>query len=399
MTNLDDQQMSLSQRTDELVIPYFCAQHNQTKLAKIKKDGKVESTTKTSKSIENFDNNFATEGFVDLQVNGFAGVDFNKPGITPEQIDIALAELAMTGVTQFLPTLITGTEEHLTKTLAKLDKAILNSKLGPIMTIGYHIEGPFLSPIEGYAGAHNPEYMQDANLDLIAKLQEIASFPIRIITVAPENPTVLELIPKLLELGIHVSIGHSAANSEQISDAVRAGASLSTHLGNGLPQMLHKTENPIFWQLAQDELTAMFIPDGIHIPVPALKSMLRAKGLQKSIVTTDAVSAAGRNTPPGLYSLGELEIQLADDRSVRVPNSVNLAGSSVTMDQILRNLMLWFDYSIPDILILAQQNPAKVLDLSDESNQTDNHARIIEWIPSSDGPWVAKAHIGPFTIQ
>ena len=163
--------------------------------------------------------------------------------------------------------------------------------------------------------------------------------------------------------------------------------------------MLHKTENPIFWQLAQDELTAMLIPDGIHIPIPALKSMLRAKGLQKSIVTTDAVAAAGRNTPPGLYSLGELEIQLADDRSVRVPNSVNLAGSSVTMDQILRNLMLWFDYSIPDILILAQLNPAKVLDLLDETNQTENHARIIEWIPSSDGPRVAKAHIGPYTIQ
>ena len=99
MTSLDDQQMNLSQRTDESVISYFCAQHNQTKLAKIKIDGQVESTTKTSESFENFDNNFATEGFVDLQVNGFAGVDFNKPGITSEQIDIALAELAMTGVT------------------------------------------------------------------------------------------------------------------------------------------------------------------------------------------------------------------------------------------------------------------------------------------------------------
>ena len=399
MTDLASQQTKINLRTDESVVSYFCAQQNQLKITKIQKNGQTEKTKEPSETSPTFDSTFATEGFFDLQVNGFAGVDFNKPGVTSAQIDIALAELAMTGVTQFLPTLITGTEEHLTKTLTDLDKAISKSKLGPIMTIGYHIEGPFLSPIEGYAGAHNPAYMQDANLDLIAKLQDIASFPIHIITVAPENPTVLKLIPKLLDLGIHVSIGHSTANSDQISDAVRAGASLSTHLGNGLPQMLHKTENPIFWHLAQDELTAMFIPDGIHIPIPALKSMLRAKGIQKSIVTTDAVSAAGRNTPPGLYTLGDLEIQLADDRSVRIPNSVNLAGSSVTMDQILRNLMLWFNYTIPDILILAQLNPAKVLGLPDESNHTDNYARFIEWKPSSNGPHVAKAHIGPYTIQ
>ena len=399
MTNLNNQHSSLGQRTDELVIPYFCAQHNKTKLAKINIDGQVESTTNTSESLENFDNNFATEGFIDLQVNGFAGVDFNKPGITSEQIDLALADMAMTGVTRFLPTLITGTEEHLIKTLTDLDDAITSSKLGPIMAVGYHIEGPFLSPIEGFAGAHNPEYMQDANSDLITQLQEVASLPIKIITVAPENPTVLQLIPELLNLGIRVSIGHSAANFDQISTAVRTGASLSTHLGNGLPQMLHKTENPIFWQLAEDDLTAMFIPDGIHIPIPALKSMLRAKGLEKSVVTTDAVSAAGRNTPPGFYSLGELEIQLAEDRSVRVPNSVNLAGSSITMDQIFRNLMLWFDYSIPDILTLAQLNPAKAIDLPIVPHQTDNHARIIEWKSTKEGPQVIRAQIGPYTIQ
>ncbi len=399
MTDLANQHTKINLRTDKLVVSFFCAKQSQIKIARIYENGLTEITIEPSETPPTFDSTFATEGFFDLQVNGFAGLDFNRPGATPAQIDLALAELAMTGVTKFLPTLITGTEEHLTKTLTELDKAILNSKLGPIMTAGYHIEGPFLSPIEGYAGAHNPDYMQDANLDLITKLQDIASFPIHIITVAPENPTVLNLIPKILDRGIHVSIGHSAANLDQISDAVRAGASLSTHLGNGLPQMLNKTENPIFWQLAEDDLTAMFIPDGIHIPIPALKSMLRAKGLQKSIVTTDAVSAAGRNTPLGFYTLGELEIQLEDDRSVRIPNSGNLAGSSVTMDQILRNLIHWFDYSIPDILILAQLNPTKVLGLSHESNHTDNYARIIEWIPASNGPYVAKAHIGPYTIQ
>lgn len=396
--NQTSAQHEIQLRTEEKSIQFYCVEDDIVKNALISRDGKF-TTSKGKVGDPDFSNEFATEGLVDLQVNGFAGVDFNLPNMTPETVDYALAEMALTGVAKFLPTLITNSESNLIRTLTILDAAISDSKLGPHMVLGYHIEGPFLSPLDGYSGAHNSSLMTNASMELIEKLIETTSLPIQLVTIAPEIPGVLELIPNLVDRGIKVSIGHSSANPEQIMAAVDAGLSLCTHLGNGLPQMLHKTENPIFWQLAQEKLTAMFIADGIHVPVPALKVMLRSKGLNRSILTTDAVSAAGRNMSPGQYTLGQIEIELAADKSVRQPGSVNLAGSSVTMEQMLKNILNWFDNSIPEFLHLARRNPMQVLNLGTLQNTAESCAELIEWTSSVKGPQVLKAHIGPYTIH
>ncbi|MBK4217553.1 amidohydrolase family protein [Paracoccus caeni] len=349
--------------------------------------------------VVDFARNFATPGLVDLQVNGFAGCDFNQPGVTRIDFDSALIAMAKTGVTASLPTVITGTPEHMVRTLESLDRACELSRLGPLMVPGYHIEGPFLSPDEGYRGAHDAGCMTSASMRLIDRLQEAAGRPILLVTVAPEVPGVIEMIGELRERGIRVAIGHSAATPDQLDAAIDAGATLSTHLGNGLPQELHKLDNPIFWQLAQDRLSAMFIADGIHVPPIALKTMLRAKGKCRSILVTDAVSAAGAQMKPGVYPFGSMKVERASDGSVRIPGSRYLAGSSAEMDRMIRSIMRWYGIDFRTVLRFAQLNPSRVLSPRWAPPKTGDKASLVEWKMTDAGPKVVRTHIGQHMIE
>jgi N-acetylglucosamine-6-phosphate deacetylase len=294
-------------------------------------------------------------GLFDLQVNGFAGVDFNDETIQSGDMDRALEAMLATGVTACLPTLITAPEDVLAKRFSALDRAVASSELGPTMVPGYHLEGPFLNPADGYAGCHPASAMIPPSVDLIGALARNLAKPILLITIAPELPGSFEFVQIMAATGRVVAIGHSAAHAAVVVETAEAGALMSTHLGNGLPQTLHKVDNPIFAQLAEDRLCASFIADGIHLPVPALKTMLRAKGLEKSILVTDAVSAAG--TPPGIYPFAGMSVEHAADGSVRLPGSRFLAGSALCLDQAVRNLVDWHLVTPRQAIDMASRNP------------------------------------------
>lgn len=236
-------------------------------------------------------------GLFDIQVNGFAGVDFNSPGCDAEALDGALEAMLACGVTGCLPTLITASFDELAERFGALDRAVARSRLGPFMVPGYHLEGPFLNPQEGYAGCHPADRMIAPDTVFVDKLQSGLAKPILLVTLAPELPGAEASIRRLVATGRVVAVGHSAADRPVLDRAVAAGASLSTHLGNGLPQLLPKLGNTIFAQLATDGLGASFIADGIHVPPDALKTMMRAKGPDRCILTTDATAAAA--TPRG----------------------------------------------------------------------------------------------------
>lgn len=280
-----------------------------------------------------------TPGLVDLQVNGFAGVDFNSGTITAAELDRALEAMLATGVTTCLPTIITAHPHELEERFRALDAAVSGSRLGPLMCPGYHLEGPFLNPSAGYSGCHPPEAMTAATAELVAHLDQLLSRPILMVTLAPEVEGGVVLAGKLAQAGKVVAIGHSAVDFETAAAAAEAGATLSTHLGNGLPQQLHKLVNPLFAQLAEDRLMAGFIADGIHIHPQALKSLIRAKGAERSILVTDAVVAAG--AVPGRYSFAGMPVDLAADGSVRQPGGASLAGSALKLDDAVRNVVGW----------------------------------------------------------
>ena len=301
-----------------------------------------------------------TAGLIDLQVNGFAGIDFNSGTVTPSQIDHALEAMLATGVTLCLPTIITAHPAELDQRFRALDAAIQVSRLGPLMCPGYHLEGPFLNPSAGYAGCHPPQAMTAADPDLVERLESRLSRPILMVTLAPEVEGARALVAALVKTGRIVALGHTAADFDAVAHAAEAGATLSTHLGNGMPQQLHKLVNPIFAQLAEDRLWASFIADGIHLHPKALRSLLRAKGLHRSILVTDAVSAAA--SKPGRYPFAGMTVELRPDGSVRQPGAASLAGSALCLDQAVRNLVAWGLASPVEAVAMASDHPFAALE-------------------------------------
>lgn len=298
-------------------------------------------------------------GLVDLQVNGFAGVDFNSGAITAAELDQALEAMLATGVTTCLPTIITAHPDELEARFKALDAAVAASRLGPAMCPGYHLEGPFLNPAAGYAGCHPPDAMTAADSGLVERLQKGLKRPILMVTIAPEIAGAAALIETLARQGRIVALGHTAADFDQVAAAAEAGATLSTHLGNGMPQTAHKLANPIFAQLAEDRVWASFIADGIHIHPKALQSLIRAKGLSRSILVTDAV--VGAAAKPGRYDFAGMGVERLADGSVRQTGTALLAGSALCLDAAIRNVVAWGLATPDDAIAMASRHPLAVL--------------------------------------
>jgi N-acetylglucosamine-6-phosphate deacetylase len=300
---------------------------------------------------------FLAPGFIDLQVNGFAGVDYNSPSSTHEQIAHSIRAQFACGVTRFFPTVITGSPENTAGALRNLATAKESIAEGPAME-AFHLEGPYISPHDGPRGAHPARWVRAPDLDEFRRFQDAAQGHIRLVTLSPEWPQASRFIEKIVQEGIVASIGHARASSSQIADAVAAGATLSTHLGNGADALLPKTSNYILDQLADHRLAASFIVDGFHLPASFLNVALRAKGLERSILVTDAVMPAGCS--PGPYRLGEVDVELHGDGSVRLSGGARLAGSALRMDQAISNVMRTAGLSLHEAVTMATRNPARV---------------------------------------
>lgn len=324
-------------------------------------------------------------GFVDLQVNGFAGIDFNDPVITIEEIEQALRALFATGVTRFFPTVITGPPDDMRAALAKLAEARNRLPMGEAIA-GIHLEGPYISPEEGPRGAHPAAWVRPPDLEEFRRLQEAARGLIRLVTLAPEWPQAPEFIRALVAEGITVALGHTAASGDQIQMAVEAGATVSTHLGNGAHSLLPRHPNYILEQLAEDRLAAGFIVDGIHLPACFLKVALRAKGIDRSFLVTDASAPA--NCPPGLYRLGGQQVELTPDERVVLAGQSRLAGSALRMDRGVANLMRLAGLSLADAVAMATVNPARVVRLPSRQQglAVGELADVIEFRFKADPP-------------
>jgi len=301
-----------------------------------------------------------TDGLFDLQVNGYAGVDFNDPSITPEKIDHALEAMLTDGVTGCLPTIITAYPKELKERFIALDKAVAASRLGPKMVPGYHLEGPFLNDGPGYHGCHPKAAMSDPDIGLIDELTAEIHCPILLVTVAPERPGGTAFVRKLAKAGKAVAIGHSAAGYADIRIAADAGLSLSTHLGNGLPADLPKLENTLLAQLAEPRLNACLIADGHHMPPDALGALIGLKGRDKCILVTDAVPAAA--APPGVYRFAGMEVIASEEGRVTTQGGTGLAGSSLRLDQAVRNLVAWSITDTDDAILMASAKPRVALE-------------------------------------
>lgn len=305
-----------------------------------------------------------TAGFVDLQINGYGGIDFNDAGTTAEQIAATTRALWRTGVTAFCPTIITESAEHISQCLTNLLRAADESPEFARAFLGVHLEGPFISPEDGPRGAHPRRHACPPDWERFQRWQDAARGQIRILTLSPEWPESFKFIERAAKSGVIVAIGHTAASPEQIADAVCAGAKMSTHLGNGSHAKIDRHPNYIWEQLANDDLWASFIVDGHHLPPSVVKCFLRGKGIARSILVTDAIAAAG--CPSGNYKLGNVEVEVTEAGRVCLPGTPYLAGSALEMQDAIGKAVAYSDATLEEALQMASTNPARLLGLDDQ---------------------------------
>jgi N-acetylglucosamine-6-phosphate deacetylase len=314
-------------------------------------------------------------GFVDVQSNGYGGQEFSALDLTPDKVaEITTAQAAF-GVTQYCPTVTTASRETITHALGTIVGACRRWPEVDYAVAGIHVEGPYLSPEDGPRGAHPLEHCRPPDWEEFCTFQDAAQGRIRIVTLAVEYAQSVAFIERAVASGVVVAIGHTSADSRQIRAAVDAGASLSTHLGNGAHRALRRHPNYLWDQLAEDRLTASLIVDGHHLPPEVVQTFVRAKTPQRCILVSDLSGLAG--LPPGRYAtaLCDLEI-LADGRLVIAGQDQLLAGASAPIGQGVVNVMRFAGVDLATAVDMASNRPAQLLGRPAHDLQPDDAANL-----------------------
>jgi N-acetylglucosamine-6-phosphate deacetylase len=303
---------------------------------------------------------YVAPGLIDFQVNGFKGIDLNQIGLNSSDIKRLTQILFEKGVTSYFPTIITNATETISVLLAEVVKACETYTDVNDAITGIHLEGPFLSKEDGPRGAHDKKFIQAPSWELFSKWQEVAKGKIKIITLSPEWSNCGDFIKKCVQSGVIVSIGHTAASPEQIENAIKAGARMSTHLGNASHAMLPRHVNYVYEQLASDQLWSTVIADGFHVPDALLKIFLKTKPNQ-TILISDATSYAG--LPSGVYS-GHIggDVELNEKGKLFVKNNPDLlAGSAQSLLWGVNQLVVKNMLPLSDAWDIASVKPVEFL--------------------------------------
>jgi N-acetylglucosamine-6-phosphate deacetylase len=306
----------------------------------------------------------AIPGFIDIQVNGYAGVDFSDPETTPDQVLEVAEDLARMGTIGFLATITTRPREVMETCVATVASAIeREGKRGHIL--GIHLEGPFISPEHGFRGVHPADAVSPPDLDWFTKLQKLSGGNVRLVTLAPEHETAAQFI-EVVARGVVVSAGHTNCSFAQLRKAINAGLTIATHIGNGCRQTLDRHDNPVINLLACSEITLSFISDGIHLPEAFIRALVNSRPPQKLVVVSDSVKFAGLT--PGRYTTSSgAEVILSDDGRLCLASEPDImAGSSATMFKCMNHLASLRVLSEADLWQVGFSNQLRLLGISNE---------------------------------
>jgi N-acetylglucosamine-6-phosphate deacetylase len=301
-------------------------------------------------------------GLIDLQVNGFAGLDVNDDGLTTGVVHALVRAQWQRGVTTFLPTVITASAEKTRTALETIALARAEDSLTRYSIPGIHLEGPYLSYEDGPRGAHDATHIRPPDLREFDQWRQASADAVRLITLAPESPGAADYIRAVVGHGTAVAIGHTAATPDQVHAAVDAGATLSTHLGNGCHSVLPRHPNHIWAQLADSRLSASFVADGHHLPADTFIAMVRAKGVSNAVLVSDSVALAG--CAPGSYAT-----PVGGAVTLHPQGRLTLAGSDLLAGSVasLVDCLAWgVNHAALDLsaaVTMASANPARLIGL------------------------------------
>ncbi|OHB79943.1 MAG: hypothetical protein A2Z25_07665 [Planctomycetes bacterium RBG_16_55_9] len=299
-------------------------------------------------------------GLVDLQVNGYKGVDFSDVSLTRADLERACRGVFEAGTTAFLATVITSPikvyEHNLPLITAAMQQHEFSGRL-----LGIHLEGPFISPKEGARGAHDERWIIRPDVKLLERFLDWAAGEVKLLTLAAELEGAEDLARYATGRGIAVSLGHQMAREEDLRRLVQAGAVSLTHLGNGVPAILGRHENPIWAGLGNDDLVAMIIADGHHLPASLLKTIIRTKGAGRCAIVSDATSPAGLE--PGTYNVLGHDVVLEKTGRLHDPQTGYLAGSSAMMLECMNHLASLDLVGANELVAMGFHNPLKLIGL------------------------------------
>ena len=299
-------------------------------------------------------------GWIDLQINGYAGVNFNAPGLTVEAVREVTERLERDGTSGYLPTLVTLDPELLIESVRTIVAARKKYAVCERNILGFFFEGPFISSEPGAVGAHAPEWVAEPSKELFGRFQDAAEGLIKMVNVAAERPGMPQFVEWLSQSGVTVTLGHQMASSpEDFEPCVKAGAKAVTHLGNGLPNEINRHVNPIFTALTDDRLSVMFIPDGFHLPDTLLKLYLRAVPLKRLIAVSDAQYPAGM--PPGTYPVGGLDAVLEPSGLLWYPPRKCLVGATMPIARTMEILSERAGATPDECRAIGRDNPLALI--------------------------------------
>jgi N-acetylglucosamine-6-phosphate deacetylase len=348
---------------------FFTPTEELSELAVIVEDGKITEVFLRSQkelpantTLIDFGDAILAPGFFDIHIHGGAGLDLMRAA--PSDLPRLGKFLTTHGVTGYFPTTVAAPLDATYAALERLADAIeapgpSNGDRVEARPLGIHLEGPFLS--HKRRGVHPPEYLVTPTIEVFEKMWQAARGHVRMMTIAPEVPGAIEVIAEAARRKVCVSIGHSDAELSIAKEGVRAGAHHATHTFNAMRPLDHRAPGIIGEVLSDDGVTADVVADGIHVSPEVVKVFLEAKGRERAVLITDAISATGM--PDGHYQLGPIEVEVKDGKCT---SNGSLAGSVLTLDRAVRNVTKFSNWSLNDAVRAATLNPARAVGLSEQ---------------------------------
>ncbi|HUV13712.1 MAG TPA: amidohydrolase family protein [Acidobacteriota bacterium] len=339
-------------------------------------DGKISQIIrKDSLDDPALENAYIAPGLIDNQVNGYASVSFTSADLTAELVGKATRAQWKEGVTTYLPTVTTGPHETILKSFEALAEARLDPEISKSIP-GFHLEGPYISPVDGYRGAHPSRWVRPPDWQEFLQYNKASGNRILQVSLAPEVEGGMDFLRKCIASGIRVALAHHNGSAETIRVAIDEGAVISTHLGNGCANTIHRHDNPLWPQLADDRLMASIIVDGFHLRPEEVQVFFKVKGPGRIIATSDVTKFAGM--PPGEYEVDGDKVVMTPEGMLKLPSQDVLYGASLPLRTAIGNLMRFTGCSLADAVHVMTRNPAQLYGLEDRGEiKTGKRADLI----------------------
>jgi N-acetylglucosamine-6-phosphate deacetylase len=342
---------------------------------------------------------YISPGFFDVQVNGYTGFDYSSDALAAGDVMSMVRVLAQGGTTRHVATIISSPQGRIVRNVGIIRQAREESELVAWAVPFVHIEGPYISPIDGPRGAHDAGYVRHARFDEYRQWQETSGGIVKIVTIAPESEGALDFIERVSAEGVIVALGHTNADPAQIREAISAGAAMSTHLGNGSSATIPRLKNYIWEQLAADELHASIICDGYHLPPAVMKTFYRAKGKDRLVMVSDVGPLGGCEV--GKHKWGNIDVEVHQDGHLSVADTPYLAGAGHLLDRGVAQFCKATDTPIEQAMELVCRNPRSLLGMEDDrmTLQPGQPADFVvfEYSRGADSVWVRKT-VTPFEV-